>query len=149
MRNDKIIGALIGLVGAAGNSGWTEKTDQTIASALLQEDNDETIEEIHREKYRLSPGCSTCTAPCGNTSDYDMSCFWNGSLEEQKRKHDIINELQQVAEQYNSGNLKRLPEVCILVFPLCLGASSLWFVMPIVEVVVLFVSLGYLKSKSI
>ena len=67
MRNDKIIGALIGLVGAAGNSGWTEKTDQTIASALLQEDNDETIEEIHREKYRLSPGCSTCTAPCGNT----------------------------------------------------------------------------------
>ena len=40
MRNDKIIGALIGLVGAAGNSGWTEKTDQTIASALLQEDND-------------------------------------------------------------------------------------------------------------
>lgn len=38
MRNDKIIGALIGLVGAAGNSGWTEKTDQTIASALLQED---------------------------------------------------------------------------------------------------------------
>ena len=112
MRNDKIIGALIGLVGAAGNSGWTEKTDQTIASALLQEDNDETIEEIHREKYRLSPGCSTCTAPCGNTSDYDMSCFWNGSLEEQKRKHDMINELQQVAEQYNSGNLKRLPEVC-------------------------------------
>lgn len=41
-----------------------------------------------------------------------MSCFWNGSLEEQKRKHDIINELQQVAEQYNSGKLKRLPEVC-------------------------------------
>ena len=39
MRNDKIIGALIGLVGAAGNSGWTEKTDQTIVSALLQEDN--------------------------------------------------------------------------------------------------------------
>ena len=37
MRNDKIIGALIGLVGAAGNSGWTEKTDQMIASALLQE----------------------------------------------------------------------------------------------------------------
>ena len=102
MRNDKIIGALIGLVGAAGNSGWTEKTDQTIVSALLQEDNDETIEEIHREKYRLSPGCSTCTAPCGNTSDYDMSCFWNGSLEERKRKHDIINELQQVAEQYNN-----------------------------------------------
>ena len=64
------------------------------------------------EKYRLSPGCSTCTAPCGNTSDYDMSCFWNGSLEEQKRKHDIINELQQVAEQYNNGKLKRLPEVC-------------------------------------
>lgn len=112
MRNDKIIGALIGLVGAAGNSGWTEKTDQTIVSALLQEDNDETIGEIHREKYWLSPGCSTCTAPCGNTSDYDMSCFWNGSLEERKRKHDIINELQQVAEQYNNGKLKRLPEVC-------------------------------------
>ena len=42
-----------------------------------------------------------------------------------------------------------LSSICILVFPLCLGASSLWFVMPIVEVVVLFVSLGYLKSKSI
>ena len=94
MRNDKIIGALIGLVGAAGNSGWTEKTDQTIASALLQEDNDETIEEIHREKYRLSPGCSTCTAPCGNTSDYDMSCFWNGSQEERKRKRDITENLR-------------------------------------------------------
>ena len=42
-----------------------------------------------------------------------------------------------------------LSSICILVFPLCLGASSLWFVMPIVEVVVLFVSLGCLKSKSI
>ena len=102
MKNDKIIGALIGLVGAAGNSGWTEKTDQTIANALLQEDNDEAIEAIHQEKYRLSPRCSSCTAPC----------FWNGSPEEQKRKHDIINELQQVAEQYNSGKFKRLPEVC-------------------------------------
>lgn len=56
MRNDKIIGALIGLVGAAGNSGWTEKTDQTIASALLQEDNDETIEEIHRRNTGFLPG---------------------------------------------------------------------------------------------
>lgn len=112
MRNDKIIGALIGLVGAAGNSGWTKETEQVIARALLQEDNNKLIEEIHQEKYRISPGCASCSAPCGNTSDYDMSCFWNGSPEDQKRKRDIIGESQRVAERYNNGKLAALPEVC-------------------------------------
>ena len=46
-----------------------------------------------------------------------------------------------------------LSSICILVFPLCLGASSLWFVMPIVEVVVLFVvlisiRLGYIMEVA-
>lgn len=42
-----------------------------------------------------------------------------------------------------------LSSICILVFPVCFGGNSLWIVMPIVEILVLFVSLGCLKTSSI
>ncbi len=40
-----------------------------------------------------------------------------------------------------------LSSVCILVFPTFLGANSLWVVMPVVELVVLGVSMGFLINK--
>lgn len=39
-----------------------------------------------------------------------------------------------------------LSSVCILIFPLCAGANSLWFVMPVVEVIVLCLCLYFLRT---
>ena len=43
--------------------------------------NEKTIREligrVHAEKAQLVPDCSSCAAPCGRTSDYDMNLLWS------------------------------------------------------------------------
>lgn len=76
-KSYQIFEALIGLVGAVGNNGKTNDTDEVIRKAILlsevnskscPEDND-VIEMIHKEKNVISPNCQSCKTPCGNTSD--------------------------------------------------------------------------------
>ena len=81
MTGDRIISALIGLVGAVSNNGKTEQTDVVVREALLHR-NDPTMEEslvqkIHKLKNVIAPDCATCKMPCGNTSDYDMTQFYS------------------------------------------------------------------------
>ena len=56
---DKIISALIGLVGACGNNPKTENTDRLVIKALatMQDANaaKDMIGEIREEKNRISP----------------------------------------------------------------------------------------------
>ena len=82
MKKDRIISALIGLIGACNNNPKTENTDYVVIKALAfspepSETSNKTlqalIEEIHTEKYAVAPGCAACQTPCGNTSDYDMN----------------------------------------------------------------------------
>ena len=120
MERDNIFGALIGLVGATSNSGKTADTDRIVAEAVLavakydykksKDEINEVIRKIHDEKYRISPGCSSCSVPCGNTSDRDMTGFWDCSDEEKGWKLDIIEMLGNIAEKYIDGSMTQLSE---------------------------------------
>ena len=113
MEEDKIISALIGLVGACNNNPKTENTDCLLIRALAfplvrPEADNETIrtliEEIYTEKYTVAPGCAACQTPCGNTSDYDMNRIYNAEADIRDLKLKILASLQELAADIYSGN---------------------------------------------
>ena len=73
----KLWSALIGLSKTVDSNPKTEHTDSIIMDCLQHLKNhtvtQDLIDLVHKEKDKISPGCKTCTHPCGNTSDYDMS----------------------------------------------------------------------------
>lgn len=106
MREDKIISALIGLVGACSNNPKTADTDSLVVKALAfpvlcPGDDDkalrEMVDDIRSEKNSVAPGCAVCTAPCGNTSDYDMRRIYEASDGIRKVKLQILEEIQKLA----------------------------------------------------
>lgn len=115
---DELTGALIGLARAiddpalASAETWTIMTegllatapDACISDATLVHDaypDDATIEALIRkvraEKERLAPGCSSCTAPCGRTADYDMQALWTAEEEVRALKLRILADLREIA----------------------------------------------------
>ena len=106
MIEDKIISALIGLAGACNNNQKTDATDGLVIKALAlpllcpeyaERMLQEIINDIRSEKYAVAPGCAECTAPCGNTSDYDMSRIYEASEEIRKVKLSVLEKLQKLA----------------------------------------------------
>ena len=95
MQGDRIIGALIGLVGAVSNNGKTEQTDGVIREAFLRltdgDSEEETVQKIHAEKFAIAPDCATCINPCGNTSDYDMAQFYEADAKIIAAKRNLID----------------------------------------------------------
>ena len=89
----KTLSALIGLVGAESNNGKTEDTDAIVRQALLRMHEEDLSQRIREEKFRIAPNCATCSAPCGNTSDYPMEKMesWSAIREQ------VIGELQRIA----------------------------------------------------
>lgn len=111
MEDDKIISALIGLIGACNNNPKTENTDKVIIKALAlpvfqSETSDENlqalIEEIYTEKYTVAPGCATCQTPCGNTSDYDMNRIYDAEADIRDLKLKILSALKELATELYS-----------------------------------------------
>jgi len=102
MQGEQIISALIGLVGVVSNNGKTEQTDGVIRKAFLQirhgGNEQETVEEVHREKFTISPDCAVCKNPCGNTSDYDMERFHEADGSIQNRKLELIKSIGDYLE---------------------------------------------------
>ena len=115
---DALTGALIGLARAiddpalASAETWTIMTEGLVATApdaCLDDtatatdghSDDAAIEELIRkvnaEKERLAPGCSSCTAPCGRTADYDMQALWNAEEEVRVLKLRILADLREIA----------------------------------------------------
>lgn len=135
MEEDKIISALIGLVGACNNNPKTENTDPLFIKALAfplvrPEADNETIrtliEEIYTEKYTVAPGCATCQTPCGNTSDYDMNRIYNAEADIRDLKLKILASLQELAADIYSGNkVDALPAESIEFFYKALVYTSL------------------------
>lgn len=83
---DALTGALIGLAKACFNNPKTDDTDRIIVEGLFATVTNvsfdpafltDMLDQVHEEKNRVSPGCSFCEAPCGNTSDFDMQELWN------------------------------------------------------------------------
>lgn len=119
MEEDKIISALIGLVGACNSNPKTDNTDHLVIKALAfpalrPEGDDQTIQalidEIYTEKYTVAPGCATCQMPCGNTSDYDMNRIYDAEADIRDLKHKILVSLQELAADiYNRNMMDVLP----------------------------------------
>ncbi len=106
MREDRIISALIGLVGACNNNPKTADTDSLVIKALAfpllcSEYDDRALQEIvndiYSEKNSIAPGCAVCTAPCGNTSDYDMRRIYEADDVIRNVKLQILEKLQKLA----------------------------------------------------
>ena len=99
----KTLSALIGLVGAESNNGKTEDTDAIVRQALLRMHEEDWSQRIQEEKFRIAPNCATCSAPCGNTSDYPMEKMesWSAIREQ------VIRELQRIAAVESDS----LPEI--------------------------------------
>ncbi len=106
MKEDRIIGALIGLAGACSNNPKTADTDRLVIRSLAfpllcPEYDDGTlqkiVDDIHSEKNSIAPGCAVCTAPCGNTSDYDMRRIHEAGDAIRKVKLQILEKLQKLA----------------------------------------------------
>ena len=106
MREDRIISALIGLVGACNNNPKTADTDSLVIKALAfpllcPEYDDEAlrgiVSDIYSEKNSIAPGCAMCTAPCGNTSDYDMRRIYEADDVIRNVKLQILEKLQKLA----------------------------------------------------
>lgn len=126
MEEDKIISALIGLVGACNSNPKTDNTDflviKTLAFPALQPEADDQIiqaliEEIYTEKYTVAPGCATCQMPCGNTSDYDMNRIYDAEADIRDLKLKILASLQELAAVlYCRQKLDVLPEKSVEFF---------------------------------
>lgn len=109
MEEDKIISALVGLIGACNNNPKTENTNCVVIKALAFsrarseacEVSNETVQaligEIHAEKYTVAPGCATCQTPCGNTSDYDMDRIYEAETEIRDLKLKILSAVEELA----------------------------------------------------
>lgn len=109
---EKIIGAVIGLIGAIGNHGKKENTDYVLMEALAfcapaysgadlkQEQIDAMYQKVLAEKERVSPACSSCGVPCGGTSDYDMSKIAEDSKALQELKRAIISHVCMAAADF-------------------------------------------------
>lgn len=106
MREDSIISALIGLVGACNNNPKTADTDSLVVKALafplLYPEYDEKelrqmIDDIHAEKNAIAPGCATCAAPCGSTSDYDMRRIYEADDAVRNAKLSVLEKIQKLA----------------------------------------------------
>lgn len=112
MQGEQMISALIGLVGAVSNNGRTEQTDGVIRKAFSQIRNggneQEIVEEVHREKFAISPDCAVCKNPCGNTSDYDMDRFHEAGEPIRNRKLELIKSIGAYLESVQEEKLPDL-----------------------------------------
>ena len=97
---DKLTGALIGLARATdGDTRPAESTYKLLIKGLFTtitnvSFNAETIaaliEEVHAEKEKLVPNCSSCAEPCGRNSDYDMELLWSADEDIRSLKSLIL-----------------------------------------------------------
>ena len=99
MQGDSIISALIGLTGAVSNNGRTQETDQVIREAFLEMENgereEEMVQKIHSVKNAIAPDCAVCKNPCGNTSDYDMTQYYDADPEILTEKQKLIGAIRK------------------------------------------------------
>lgn len=110
MKKATIVSALIGLAGAVSNNGTTENTDAVIEKALLSEnDEQELVELIHAEKFRVSPNCATCENPCGNTSDYEVAKFEECDADVKAEKDKLFDEIVSYLKKRDKSSM--LPEL--------------------------------------
>jgi len=115
MSMTRTLCAVRGLVGVTDNHGRTSEADRMLVDAIAfsgtdcsTKDEDEMVEKIHAFMRELSPDCSSCAFPCGNTSDYDITLFENNTHELQEKKNEVITMMVSIARQIKG--MERMPE---------------------------------------
>ena len=98
---DKLTGALIGLARTTdGNTQPTENTYKLLIKGLFTtitnvNFNEQTlnalIDEVHAEKEKIVPNCTTCGSPCGRNDDYDMTKVWDADEDIRSLKSLILS----------------------------------------------------------
>lgn len=131
---DKVISALIGLVGACGNNPKTDATDSVVIKALAypvagQESDDQSlsgiISEIYAEKNAVAPDCAVCACPCGNTSDYDMNRIYEAETEIRDLKLELLSRCRRLAVcVYGNRDLENKVQIDSTVFYKMLSCIS-------------------------
>lgn len=103
---DELTGALIGLARVCSNNPKGDFTDQLIIEGLFttvtnvnfnEDTTRQIIDKVKEEKARLAPGCTECTARCGNTDNYDMSRMWNAQEDVRSLKSLILFGIRGIA----------------------------------------------------
>lgn len=112
--NDKLIqhvlSSAIGLAKAGEHTGMSDDAMKMIEEALtlcheLTTSDEQVlhaeciIDDLKREKDNVSPGCSICASPCGNTDDYDVSRIFDSDTPENVLKKDILVSICELAYQ--------------------------------------------------
>lgn len=97
---DRLTGALIGLARAIDNAVqipgqvWNLMIEGLFATVTNVNFNAQTLQElidqVHREKSALLPGCSGCGDPCGRNDDYDMKRLWTADPDIRSLKSLIL-----------------------------------------------------------
>ena len=114
----EVLGAVVGLAKTCGNNPYTDDTVKHMCEALVKFDRvldggDEAydaagaaqmVEELHREKYTVSPSCAVCQARCGNTDDYDISLILNEDDEKVGIKAGLIYAAVMMAKSALADN---------------------------------------------
>lgn len=110
LKEERIISALYGLAGAVLSGKKTENTDKVFIQSLARPVTDPGFDRdtagiiaqnIHEEKFKVSPGCKDCASPCGNTSDLDMSKLYSEG-ETLGIKLDIISRAEKLAAAFRN-----------------------------------------------
>ena len=100
---NKVAGALIGLVRSLDETNTTEEVYHAIIEGLraLRTDQEEkllgAIDFLHAQKRKAVPDCSVCMNPCGKTSDYTMSDLENLKPEERRARLILLDKLTDFA----------------------------------------------------
>jgi hydroxylamine reductase len=103
---DQLIGALIALARAVSSGQPTDATHRAVIEGLFttltnvsfdREMILQQLENVRREKNALTPGCSTCGAPCGRTDDYEMEKLWEDNEDIRSLKSLLLFGLKGMA----------------------------------------------------
>lgn len=117
-------GALIGLAKTCDQNQKTEQTTELILVAfrVLREGDAEAIKDmtkqIRKEKYTISPGCLSCTMPCGNTDDFDFSEYEKQNKESVSYKKELMACLEQIRCVSKEDESKLYRGLCYLSYDL-------------------------------
>lgn len=112
----ELIGALIALAKTTNNNPKTESTDRVLIEGLVAAKTEsfgekmlqKKLELARQEKHVISPNCSTCASPCGNTSEYDLDLLKEDEIVCQEAKKQMLSEIQDAAKDvYQAMMLKR------------------------------------------
>ncbi len=112
-KEKELVGALVGLAKACNVHLKTENTDNIIIQSLVgifqnEQQFEELLQKVRKEKLAVAPDCVTCLAPCGNTDEFNLDELWNPEISQNVRnlKIELLKVSYELAFEILNGNIK-------------------------------------------